>query len=110
MEKSTNELITNLEVCTSMVELMEMIQKEHKKIKSSLTQKNVKFYKIGNLYSEDIIGNQEFVGVTNIYEAHYYDELNYIKAGLTSGWVTRLEEINRFQEIKNSVCKIIDQL
>lgn len=93
-----------------MVELTEKFQSEHQKQKKTLMDKGVTFYDIGSQFSEDIVGGQRFRGAEYVEEAHSYEELNYIKTGLTTGWVTRLEDIERYQEIENIVSSIVDQL
>jgi len=110
MENGTMELIENITKCKSKDEFMQMLETEHQRIKNKLMQKGIMFFDIGSPFSEDMVGDQKFVGAENVGEALYYEELNFIKNGVTTGWVTRLEDVEKFQEIQTMVSVIADKL
>jgi len=109
MNKNTMLLIEKMAKSQSLEELMQLLQKEHQSIKSKLINKRIKFYDVKSQFSEDIIGGQKFLGALDVEDAFYYEEINYIKNGLISGWVTRLEDVERYQEIQSRVERILDK-
>ena len=110
MHELTNALFKELKNCKTKDEAIKTIIYKHNEIKSKLAAVGLTFFETGLHFSESIHGNQIISGDNNIYLAYFYDELNYIKYGLTIEWYSRIDNTDRYSEIQKATREIIDNL
>ena len=75
-----------------------------------LIEMGINLYEELSQFPEDIVGGQHFHGEENVELARTYDEVNYIKQDILRDWVTRVDEMERFEPIKDEVRQHYDLL
>lgn len=107
MEKLTSCLINKLSELKDKKDIIDLVDNTHKGLKNKLFIKGTKFFEDISAFSQDIIGGQTFYGLDEVTDVHSYEEINYIRVGLKTGWVTMIDDNERFDSIKNEVKNII---
>jgi len=110
MEEQTHILINQLKKVANKEEAIKKIAEVQGNLKSILQNKGYKFYPQDSSLSEELEGGQHFRGNEDVNLARSYQEINYIKTGLISDWVTDLDETERFDQIRNEITNIIEDL
>ena len=109
MERKTEKLITELEKSDSIVDLKEIVDKEHLQIKSFLLEKRTKFHEEESQFSQDIVGGQHFHGELNVEMARRYEEVNYIRNLLKGKIYQMADEQERFNPIKKKILELLNK-
>ena len=108
MELQTRKLIDDFHKAKSKDEIKELVYIKHQKIKSHLSKIGINFYDEQDTLSQDIQGGQTVHGYEDVEFARSYEEINYIRNGISKGWVTMTDEMQRFEPIKKEVQDIIE--
>lgn len=110
MESKTEQIIEKLNRLKSKQEIIDLIESKHYAIKAPLVIAGVRFYDEGSSFPQDIRGGQLFKSREEKQVVKLYEEINFIRKGLTKEWVYNSPEKARFEKIKNEVENIISEL
>jgi hypothetical protein len=108
MEKQTQNVITHLLNFNTICEAVDFVHTEHARIKSKMLAYGVKFYDDEPPLSQGVEGIQQFKNDDEVLDIRFYEEINYIRIGLTKHWIYNMFEPDRFNKIKKSVQAIVD--
>ncbi len=108
MEKRTQNVIARLIQLNSINEALNLVHAEHAEIKSKMKAYGVRFYDDEAPVYQDIRAGQQFENEDEILNSRFYQEINYIRVGLTKHWVYNIFEPVRFNKIRISVQAIVD--
>ena len=108
MERNTRNLINNLYHCENQEDMLSLVHSEHQRIKSLLLKEGIKFHNEKDIFSQDIQGGQTVYDQKSVECARSYEEINYIRNGLSKKWVTMIDEMERYEPIKGEVQEISD--
>jgi hypothetical protein len=86
-------------------EIARYVNDQHYAIKLTLTNKGYRF----NDSYEDLEGGQVINNRQDLGDSKYYEELNYIKQGLSKSWSDNLSDIERFTNIRDEITDILNQ-
>lgn len=108
MELRTQQLIENLLNYDSLSEAVSFVLSEHSILKSDLESKGINFFNDELPLSQDIVSGHNNNNPKVLDDIKYYEELNYIRVGLTKQWIYNVYEPNRYNKIRKSVVNIQD--
>jgi len=104
MEQRTNQFIEGLLALESMDEILDQVNSEVESYKQSLIARGYRFNE--EEYTDELVGGQRIMS-SDASDITYLDEIAYIKRGLATGWVSRLDDQQRFDEIRDRIEDII---
>ena len=104
MEQRTNQFIIDLSDLESMDEILDQVNNEVESYKQSLLARGYRFNE--EEYTDELAGGQRIMA-SDASDIAYLDEIAYIKRGLATGWVSRLDDQQRFDVIRNRIEDII---
>lgn len=110
MHELTAKFLEKIKSAKSKKEVEEFLFDSHLIVKEQLSKEGLKFFSEGSDFSEDIIGGQILVGEKNVYYAHYYEEINFIKYGVTREWYSHLDRYDRYNQIRKQFDNIYSNL
>jgi len=104
MEHRTREFIESLSELESRDEIADIVNAEVDSYKQSLQQRGYRFNE--EQLPDQIAGGQRLMSRDRA-DIDYYEEIVHIKEGISTGWVSKLNDQDRFDEIRDQVDDIL---
>jgi hypothetical protein len=104
MEYRTIQFIESLSELESRDKIVEKVIDEVYTYKQSLQDRGYRF--TTGEHTDYLVGGQR-IRSRDLEDITYLDEIAHIKRGITSEWVSRLDDLERFDEIKHQVDDIL---
>lgn len=108
MENGTKKLIDLLVNAESINEVSDIVNKNHSLLKERLALRGLKFYNNEMPHSQDVIGNQ-IISKKDIHDYNNYEEINFIRRGLETGWIENIDDTERFKQIEYQIKDILNR-
>ncbi len=104
MERRTRQFIDGLSELESRDELVNQVIDEVDSHKQALQAQGYRFNT--EEHTDELEGGQRIMAA-DTGDIAYLDEIAHIKKGITSEWVSRLDDLQRFDEIRHQVDDIL---
>lgn len=107
MEQRTKQFIEGLAGLESRDEISDIVNEEVDSYKQSLQQRGYRFNQ--ERHPDDLAEGQRLMS-RDREDILYYEEIVHIKEGLSTGWVSKLYDLTRFDEIRDQIEDILFDL
>lgn len=108
METRTQILINDLLNFENLSEAIQLVLNNHSALKKQLKAKELSFFNDELPLSQEIVSGHNINDEQVLEDIRFYEEINYIRIGLTKQWIYNIYEPERYNKIRKSVVNIQD--
>ncbi len=108
MTVRTNIFLNSLSVHTQKKQVINLIINTHDVVKNQILTEGYKLNGAGEHFEEELVPKQ-IVKSEHLSLINYYEELNFLKIGVTKHWIDRIDD-ERFKMIREKFEDIMSKL
>lgn len=108
MTVSTNIFLNSLSAHTQKKQVINLIINTHDRVKNQVLTCGYNLNPLGEHFEDELVPKQ-IIKSDDLSLINHYEELNYLKIGLTKQWIERIDD-ERFKIIRDKVENIMSKL